>query len=171
MKKLKYVKLFENFDVNDENQISIDDALKALEKICINDNKLKNIKDDFDFKTGSLYGDIKSMVNTFIVYGPEKLKEIHSRLKELSNYFKNTGWDGEYQYEEAIKSIEEFEKNKISVKPKDSKDKSVVNKDPQTRYKELLAEWKDSQKKLGKNTTPGQGTRTRLMRQAKEGVK
>jgi Sec-independent protein translocase protein TatA len=188
MKKLKYINLFENFDVleridlNDENQISIDDALKALERICFNDDKLKNIKSETDFKTGSLKDDIRSMVDTFIVYGPEKLKEIHSRLKEFAKYFKNTGWDGEFQYEEAIKSIENFE-NKMSVKPsdskdksvvnkdpqKDSKDKSVVNKDPQTRYKELLAEWKASQKKLGKNTTPGQGTRNRLMRQAKEG--
>jgi hypothetical protein len=50
--------------------------------------------------------------------------------------------------------------NSESSKPTDIKD-------PQVRYKELLSEWKESQKKLGKNTSPGQGTRARLMKQAK----
>ena len=45
--------------------------------------------------------------------------------------------------------------------------KSSDTKDPQVRYKELLSEWKESQKKLGKNTSPGQGTRARLMKQSK----
>jgi hypothetical protein len=72
----------------------------------------------------------------------------------------------------SVKPSDSKDKSVVNKDPqKDSKDKSVVNKDPQTRYKELLAEWKASQKKLGKNTTPGQGTRNRLMRQAKEGVK
>jgi hypothetical protein len=34
-------------------------------------------------------------------------------------------------------------------------------------YKELITNWKQEQKKLGKNIKPGQGTRNRLMKQAK----
>lgn len=34
-------------------------------------------------------------------------------------------------------------------------------------YKELIKNWKQEQKKSGKNTSPGQGTRNRLMKQAK----
>jgi phage-related protein len=37
----------------------------------------------------------------------------------------------------------------------------------QSKYKELLANWKESQKASGKNANPGQGTRSRLMKQAK----
>ena len=41
----------------------------------------------------------------------------------------------------------------------------------ETRYKELLIQWKENQKKLGKNTSPGQGTRARLMKQAQTETK
>ena len=39
------------------------------------------------------------------------------------------------------------------------------------KYKELLADWKSSQKQLNKNTNPGEGTRKRLMKQAEEVMK
>ena len=38
------------------------------------------------------------------------------------------------------------------------------------RYKELILTWKENQKKLGKNTSPGEGTRSRLMKQAESEV-
>ena len=34
-------------------------------------------------------------------------------------------------------------------------------------YKQLITKWEQEQKKLGKNTKPGQGTRNRLMKEAK----
>ena len=58
--------------------------------------------------------------------------------------------------------------SEFNIKPVNSEStKSSDTKDPQVRYKELLSDWKESQKKLGKNTSPGQGTRARLMKQAK----
>lgn len=39
------------------------------------------------------------------------------------------------------------------------------------RYRELLNDWKENQKKAGKNIKAGEGTRKRLMRQAKSEVK
>ena len=41
----------------------------------------------------------------------------------------------------------------------------------QTRYKELILQWKEGQKKLGKNTIPGEGTRKRIFIQAESEVK
>ena len=38
------------------------------------------------------------------------------------------------------------------------------------RYKELVLQWKESQKKLGKNTNPGEGTRIRLLKQAQSEI-
>ena len=38
------------------------------------------------------------------------------------------------------------------------------------RYKELVATWKENQKKLGKNESPGEGTRARLMKQAQSEI-
>ena len=38
------------------------------------------------------------------------------------------------------------------------------------RYKELILTWKENQKKLGKNTSPGEGTRSRLMKQAESEI-
>lgn len=59
-------------------------------------------------------------------------------------------------------------KSELNNKPVNTEStKSSDTKDPQVRYKELLSEWKESQKKLNKNTSPGQGTRARLMKQAK----
>jgi hypothetical protein len=41
----------------------------------------------------------------------------------------------------------------------------------QKRYKELLSDWKDSQKSLGKNIIPGEGTRKRILKQAEIEIK
>lgn len=41
-----------------------------------------------------------------------------------------------------------------------------TEKQIQTRYKEILSDWKESQKSIGKNTKPGEGTRRRLLKQA-----
>lgn len=38
------------------------------------------------------------------------------------------------------------------------------------KYKELLAKWQEEQKKLGKNTNPGEGTRARLKKEAETQV-
>lgn len=47
---------------------------------------------------------------------------------------------------------------------------SDISPEVTTRYKELMTAWKENQKKLGKNTSPGEGTRTRLMKQAESEV-
>ena len=51
-------------------------------------------------------------------------------------------------------------------------DKKGSRKDKvDAKYKELLNKWKEEQRKAGKNTSPGEGTRKRLRRQAEEMVK
>ena len=102
--------------------------------------------------------------------------KLSTKRSTLDNSF------GEDKYSKSKKIYEtEIENNlsnleKILVKMKSELNNKPVNtestkssdtKDPQVRYKELLSEWKESQKKLGKNTSPGQGTRSRLMKQAK----
>jgi len=46
--------------------------------------------------------------------------------------------------------------------------KPVRSKEEQERYDQLLSDWEKSQKAAGKNTSPGQGTRSRLDREAKK---
>lgn len=47
---------------------------------------------------------------------------------------------------------------------------SEANTDVNNRYKELIQSWKENQKKNGKNPSPGEGTRKRLMKQAESEV-
>lgn len=61
-------------------------------------------------------------------------------------------------------------KSKPSIEEKPqivSKEKPIENV-VQTKYKKLLQDWKENQRKLGKNTSPGQGTRARLMKMAQQ---
>jgi len=74
------------------------------------------------------------------------------------------------------KCIEEFKKIivKISSSLNSTNTKSDTNSKPtdvQTRYKQLISQWKEQQKKLGKNTNPGEGTRKRIFKQAENEVK
>lgn len=73
------------------------------------------------------------------------------------------------------KEVEEYKSEYARVRGEGKSEggettESGAKPDVQTRYKELLAAWKDEQKKLGKNANPGQGTRTRLMKQAESEV-
>jgi hypothetical protein len=45
-----------------------------------------------------------------------------------------------------------------------------VNPQVQQRYKEIVQKWKEEQKRLGKNASPGEGTRKRLLKQAESEV-
>ncbi len=47
---------------------------------------------------------------------------------------------------------------------------SDVNPQVQQRYKEIIQKWKEEQKRLGKNTSPGEGTRKRLLKQAESEI-
>lgn len=61
-------------------------------------------------------------------------------------------------------------KSKPSIEEKPqivSKEKPIENV-VQSKYKKLLQDWKENQRKLGKNTSPGQGTRARLMKMAQQ---
>ncbi len=40
----------------------------------------------------------------------------------------------------------------------------------ENRYKELISIWRETQKRLGKNTSPGEGTRNRLLKQAESEI-
>ena len=61
----------------------------------------------------------------------------------------------------------EMSKSSASEKePEKPTEESEVKPEVKDRYKELVTAWKVQQKKLGKNDSPGQGTRTRLMKQA-----
>lgn len=56
---------------------------------------------------------------------------------------------------------------------KNSSKKSNVNlsTEVKTEYDKLLKDWKAKQKRLGKNTNPGEGTRNKLLQQATDNVK
>jgi len=90
-------------------------------------------------------------------YGEDK----YSKSKKIYE----TEIENNLSYFEKIIEKMNSEFNNKPVNSESSKPTDI--KDPQVRYKELLSEWKESQKKLGKNTSPGQGTRSRLMKQAK----
>jgi hypothetical protein len=73
-------------------------------------------------------------------------------------------------------SIVDSEINKLNVEkttePESEKKstESETNTDVSKRYNELIKSWKENQKKIGKNTSPGEGTRKRLMKQAESEV-
>lgn len=73
-------------------------------------------------------------------------------------------------------SIVDSEINKLKVEkttePESEKKStgSETNTDVNNRYKELIQSWKENQKKNGKNPSPGEGTRKRLMKQAESEV-
>ena len=167
---MKYLKLFENYNPQDPSDVKIGKAINTLYNSVRVSPSLKHIVKD-----------VEKIEDLFNIYGKEKSSEIVNKLNQLEPEINKWNMDDEEYLMKDDRGLKSAPTSQLKVvlsllekyqnQPKDSKDKSVVNKDPQTRYKELLAEWKDNQKKLGKNTTPGQGTRTRLMRQAKEGVK
>jgi hypothetical protein len=65
-------------------------------------------------------------------------------------------------------------KMEMKSKPSTEEKPQIVSKEKpienvvQTKYKKLLQDWKENQRKLGKNTSPGQGTRARLMKMAQQ---
>jgi hypothetical protein len=69
---------------------------------------------------------------------------------------------------EEVNSQAESENSKQETPGVDGNSK--LNSDVDAKYKELVSKWKAEQKKLGKNESPGQGTRARLMKQAQSEV-
>lgn len=59
----------------------------------------------------------------------------------------------------------------LSDKEKETITKTDTKPTVDSKYQELVAKWKEEQKKLGKNVNPGEGTRERLMKQAEAVVK
>lgn len=59
----------------------------------------------------------------------------------------------------------------LSDKEKETITKTDAKPTVDSKYQELVAKWKEEQKKLGKNVNPGEGTRERLMKQAEAVVK
>ena len=162
---MKYLKLFENYNPQDPSDVKIGKAINTLYNSVRVSPSLKHIVKD-----------VEKIEDLFNIYGKEKLSEIVNKLNQLEPEINKWNMDDEEYLMKDDRGLKSAPTSQLKVvlsllekyqnKPKD---KSFVNKDPQTRYKELLAEWKVSQKNQGKNTTPGQGTRNRLMRQAKEG--
>lgn len=77
-------------------------------------------------------------------------------------------------YDYVVKMVNEYVNKEIAVYNKlasefDSRnDKNQGDEEVKNKYKELLSKWKEEQKKSGKNTNPGEGTRKKLKRQAME---
>ena len=104
---------------------------------------------------GNIWGEDK-YAKAKEIYGVEIEKNIENFEKILKKI--NDESEGSNTPKEVVNTIS---------KPVSKENSVSKTTDPQVRYKELLSEWKESQKKLGKNTSPGQGTRARLMKQAK----
>ena len=104
---------------------------------------------------GNIWGEDK-YAKAKEIYGVEIEKNIENFEKILKKI--NDESEGSNTPKEVVNTIS---------KPVSKENSVSKTTDPQVRYKELLSEWKESQKKLGKNTSPGQGTRARLMKQVK----
>lgn len=134
---MKYIKKFENFSTN------------------LNENKFTDNLNDDEFE-----------LNRAIQKNPKELEEITKLVdSELSKFNENEKRD-------ILENIELFSKKhninlqKTSSLTKTVQDISKLSEEHELIYKQLLNKWKESQRALGKNTNPGQGTRNRLMKQA-----
>lgn len=83
-------------------------------------------------------------------------------------------WDNFVELDR-LKTLEEIKDELKSNKSSEVVEKPVESTDEikpevKNRYKELLTTWKENQKKLGKNESPGEGTRARLMKQAQSEI-
>lgn len=133
---MKYIKKFENFSTN-----SKDDSF-----VLLTDEQLE--------------------INKAIQKNPNEVQEIVKLVDlELSKF-------SESEKSDILENIELFankhniDLQKTSDLTKTIQDVSKLSDKHEVIYKELLNKWKESQRILGKNTNPGQGTRHRLMKQA-----
>ena len=102
-----------------------------------------------------------------------RFQEVDSDNKPVGKQFVGRKGDvkGWKQTSTELKGKSESESEEFVEKnPTSSTDTGELKPEVQARYKELLMSWKESQKKIGKNTSPGEGTRTRLMKQAESEI-
>ena len=128
--------------------------------------KFENFSPDLNNESSVLLTDEQLEINKAIQKNPNEVQEIVKLVDlELSKFSENQKID-------ILENIEMFSKKhnidleKTSDLTKIIQDISKLSKEQEVIYKELLNEWKESQRALGKNTKPGQGTRNRLMRQS-----
>ena len=147
---------------------------------CLEDDGIKSVGDIFNNTDASDMTGVKGF-NPFGIKSPEA-------AEKLAQYFNDT---------EVVTGIEEITKeitkeiikevpaseiaqaatagalaSELYVGGVRDDDKKGSRKDKvDAKYKELLNKWKEEQRKAGKNTSPGEGTRKRLRRQAEEMVK
>ena len=122
--------------------------------------KLVNIKDRGKNATKeNPYGDdeFAKAVERNREFVNQKLEEFDKEIEKLK-----TGKTDNSKNDQSTDNKEEASKEEVKAGSENKESNPAVDK----RYKELLTTWKENQKKLGKNETPGQGTRARLMKQA-----
>jgi ElaB/YqjD/DUF883 family membrane-anchored ribosome-binding protein len=115
----------------------------------------------------------KKMANIFIGFMLYLATESFKSVTSIYDYLTN-------KVKEYVKSAKEGFGGiliKIGEKISDAGEKMVGSSDEtsddktekiKAKYKELLTKWKEEQKKNGKNTNPGEGTRKRLKKEAAE---
>lgn len=133
---MKYIKKFENFSTNLNNNSSAiltEDELEINKTIQQNPKELQEIVRLVDLELTKLNENQKI----------EILNNIDSFSKKENINLQNSS-----DLIDTISNISELSEKHKNI------------------YKELVEKWKAEQESLGKNTRPGQGTRNRLMRQA-----
>lgn len=141
-------------DVPDKNQLL--QKLKAWKEF-IDSLKIEEEKDTLDDKQSkSLYEytvqNLRSVLN---------IVKIYDEMAKKKFYFWAAVKGNASEPQSATGTLSDKEKETIT-KPVSTDTKSTID----SKYQELVTKWKEEQKKLGKNTNPGEGTRERLMKQA-----
>ena len=133
---MKYIKKFENFSTNLNNNSSVvltEDQLELNKTIRQNPKELQEIVSLVDLELSKLDENQK--------------REILDNIDTFSKK-ENINLQKSSDLVDTITNVSELSEKHKNI------------------YKELIEKWKAEQKALGKNTRPGQGTRNRLMRQA-----
>jgi dsDNA-binding SOS-regulon protein len=145
----------------ESNKESISNKVEESKRSGIESmNKLSKIISDILSKTKKTAKDIIGLSIficvspiIIIVNGVKKIPGIYDYVVSSVNEYIN-------------KQIQEY---KLVTSEFDSRnDKNQGDEEVKNKYKELLSKWKEEQKKSGKNTNPGEGTRKSLKRQAME---
>jgi len=143
---------------------TLNDLLQSLNPVKVEKGVQSN-KEETGEETGE-DSDKTSNLTEKSIY-PIMIKNLQS-LRSLIINLDNVSIEGENQKVEK-EFLKEVEKDSDKQVEKEVENKE---KDVSKRYKELLNNWKENQKKSGKtNIKPGEGTRKRLLRQAESEVK
>jgi hypothetical protein len=161
---IKKVEEVEPIEKKNELLRQLNDFLEFLEGINLDDYKKK---ETFQEKTeNKLFNlcieNLKSVLSVVKIYGEmqEKKFYFYAAIKG-SPVYSGPGYGGESRGLSATS-----DDDAVAKYARDRKFVSNISKSVDDIYKEKLAKWVEEQKKAGKNTNAGEGTRARLRKEA-----